>query len=220
MKRRTKKVVLSFAIMLSVFPFFTNCSEPMKSFESSGEDSFSSTTSPVGGKTSAVNERALLSADQVLKSMSSVTGIEIDSQITDEYARQQDVLSGSFNLDTVTPPMLIGITNLAAKFCNKLVTREAAIAFANAATRKQFKTINFSLQPAALAPADYTAAINSLAQAFWGRDATTAEITSLSDARTAFINGRDAARAVTQNTNSLMIYVCTGMLSSFESYTF
>ncbi len=218
-KRSTKKLALSFAVMVSVFPFFTNCSEPMKAFEVTYLASVGPADSAlsIAGKSSAVNEKALLSADQVLKSMTSVTGVPIDGQITDEYNRQQDVLAGSFNLETVTPPMLMGITNLAAEFCNKLVAREAGIA--DMATRKQFKTINFTVRPENLQAQDYTAAVNSLAMSFWGRETTTAELANFEEARTAFLAGRDMARPVTQNTNSLMLLICTGMLSSFDSYT-
>lgn len=218
MKRSTKKLALCIITMMLVFPFFTNCSEPMAPYETAYLSSTLDTALSTNGKASAVNEKALLSADQVLKSMASVTGIAIDSQITDEYNRQQDVLGASFNLETVTPPMLIGITNLAAKFCAKLVAREAAITAMN--MRKQFQTINFATRPESLQAQDYTMAVNSLAQAFWGRAATVAELASIDQARADFISGRDATRPVTQNTNSLMVLVCTGMLSSFDSYTF
>ncbi len=219
MRRSTKKLALSFIVMVSVFPFFTNCSEPMKSIgsvelTSSSDDSTLSSNS----KTLAVTERALLASDQVLKSMSSVTGIEIDGAITAEYSKQQDVLSGSFNLDTVTPPMLIGITNLAARFCSKLVTKEAAITAM--ASRRFFQTIPFATKPEALTAGVYAAAVQSLAKDFWGRDATSEELVSLNEARTNFLSGRDAAKATTSTTNALMVLVCTGMLASFESYTF
>ena len=87
------------------------------------------------------------------------------------------------------------------------------------ADRKQFKTINFATAPASLQPAEYTAAINSLALAFWGREATTAELASFDESRTLFVSGADPGRAATQKTNALMVMVCTGMLASFDSYT-
>ncbi len=220
MKRSTKKLALSFVVMISVFPFFTNCSEPLRPVEVAYLASVGpgDTALSVTGTSSAINEKALLSSGQVLESMSSVTGIPIDTPVQSEYQRQLDVLAGSFNLETVTPPMLIGITNISAAFCNQLVTREAKIA--TMAMRKQFKTINFATRPENLQAQDFTAAVQSLALAFWGREATTAELASFDEARASFLSGRDMTRAVTQNTNSLMILICTGMLSSFDSYTY
>lgn len=219
MRRSTKKLVLSFAVMCTVFPFFTNCSEPMKPFEQTYLASVTSDTIlSSNGKSSAINEKALLSAEQILKSMSSVTDVPIDGDITREYNRNQDVLAGSYNLDQVTPPMLIGFTNIAAEFCNKLVNREAAIS--NMDMRKQFKTINFTLRSDAIPATEFTAAINSLALSFWGREATTSELASFETARMSFLSGRDPARAATSTSASLMKFVCTGMLSSFDSYTF
>lgn len=216
MRRSTKQLALSLVTILSVFPFFSNCSAPMEGFVALASLA-PDTALSVTGKSSAVNERALLTAEQVLKSMSSVTGVPIDNDITGEYGRQQDVLSGSFSLETVTAPMLIGITNLSGKFCAKLVARESGQS--NLAMRKFFKTIAFNTRPENLQAADYSAALEALALSFWGRSPSSTEMNDLMTARTEFLSGRDSTKASTSTTSALMVMVCTGMLASFESYT-
>lgn len=170
-----------------------------------------------GAKASATNPAALLSAEQVLRSMASVTNITIDGSVINEYKLQQDVLSGSYNLDTVTSPMLIGVVNLAGKFCPKLIEKERAQS--DLTKREVFKTLNFTVKPDALVATDYTSALQELALKIWGRQATAEELDLLNQARIDFIAGKDIAKANTSTTAALMVMVCTGMLSSFDAIT-
>lgn len=165
-----------------------------------------------------VTPYALLSAEQVYKSMVALTGTESNPRTMNEYNARQSVLSSSFDLKTITSPMLISITNLASVFCNETLAREVAL---QSGQRKFFGNVDFAKGVKSLDPASYTSAIDKLSGAFWGRSPSSDEAQVLNESREDFVSALNATEVASAiSSRNLMLFTCTGMLSSFDSYSF
>lgn len=161
---------------------------------------------------------ALLSAEQVYKSMSSLTGTESNPRTMAEYNARQSVLSSNFDLKTITSPMLISITNLASVFCNETLAREVAL---QSGERKFFGNVDFSKGAKNIDPVTYTSAIGKLSNAFWGRSPSSDEAQVLNEGKEDFVSALTATDVASANSSrNLMLFACTGMLSSFDAYSF
>lgn len=165
-----------------------------------------------------VTPYALLSAEQVYKSMSSLTGTTSNPRTMAEYNARQSVLSSSFDLKTITSPMLISITNLASVFCSETLAREVPL---QSAERKFFANVDFTKGAKSIDPAAYTSTIGKLSNAFWGRSPSSEETQVLNEGKEDFVSAMTAADvASATSSRNLMLFACTGMLSSFDSYSF
>jgi hypothetical protein len=175
-------------------------------------------SAPVQAPAPTANPVALLSSEQVLKGMASVTGVPVNATIMTEYNTRSAVLATGNDLGMVNSPMLIGLTNLASQFCQQLVTNEAAMA---AASRRFTASIDYTKGVSSVTDANYSAVTNAMAMAFWGRPASSDENTILLQAKADFISGlTGSALTAASGTSNLMLYTCTGMLASFEAYSF
>lgn len=164
------------------------------------------------------NPYALLSAEQVFKSYSSVTGVAPTQGITQDYNNRQAVLASSFNLKTVTSPMLIAATNLGSSFCFELITREMAL---QANQRAFFTAIDFTRGIASVTDSAFQSSIQNMSYAFWGRSPNSQESVILNEERESFANDFTAAEAGNRNsTRELMLFSCTAMLVSFDTISF
>ena len=79
---------------------FQNCSRTPFGLSGFGSADFDSLSSTEDSSTS--NPVALLSAEQVFKSMSSVTGMQPNARIISEYNMRQSVLASGFELGLAT----------------------------------------------------------------------------------------------------------------------
>ena len=164
------------------------------------------------------NSYALLSSDQVLRSMMSVTGTGPAPNVNQEYSRQSPVLATDFKLSSVTPPMMIAITNLASAFCINELNIEKALP---AAQRRFYGAVDFGQGVGAVTDAIFTQTAGQLAQSFWGRSLSTVETGILLDGRNDFISGFAANDLSSRlNTQNLMVYTCSAMLASFDAISF
>lgn len=176
------------------------------------------TAAPVQAPAPTANPVALLSAEQVLKGMASVTGQPISATIMTEYNTRSAVLATGNDLSMVSSPMLIGLTNLASQYCQALVTAEAAEA---AASRKFTASIDYTKAVGSVTDANYSLMTNAMAMAFWGRPASADENTILLQAKADFISAlTGSSLTAVASTSNLVLYACTGMLASFEAYSF
>lgn len=217
MMMKTKKIILTL-LGTSLLTITTGCGQTpfgvLGGFQSSEiatdglEDALSSKTTPY----------ALLSSEQVYKSMSSLTGTPFNNQTMNEYNARQAVLASGFDLKMITSPMLISITNLASVFCNETLSRESALP---ADQRKFFGDVDFSKGATNIDPASYSSVSGKLSMAFWGRSPSSEEAQVLNEGKNEFVAALAAADAMNANSSrNLMLFTCTGMLSSFDTYTF
>jgi len=220
------KKLFAFALLLALSPFLITQGCGQMAYGPSGFDSSASSSSSLsgggGGDAPAPNITsnpvALLSSEQVLKSMASVTGTPVDATIMTEYNLRQSVLGSGFDLSLVNSPMLIGLTNLASQFCNETVTREAALA---STSRRYMASVDFTKPVSGVSDAVFASVVNNFAMALWGRAPTADESTTLLQGRADFVTALTGSNlTAVKSTNNLMLFTCTGMLSSFAAYSF
>jgi hypothetical protein len=163
---------------------------------------------------------ALLSADQVFKSMASVTGIAPDAAITTEYNSVSNVLSSGYDLRLLTSPMMIGSANLASRFCNATIAGTTA--------KERFysgidftKGIENNSGAQLLSEEAYQSSVEKMGQAFWGRMPSSEEFQIISEAKSEFLaEYTPAERQSADSSTKLMLFTCTAMLVSFDAMSF
>jgi hypothetical protein len=221
------KKIFAFLLLLALSPFLITQGCGQMAYGPNGfeGDSSSGSLSSAGGggdygpaPNITANPVALLSAEQVLKSMSSVTATPISTSIMNEYNNRQSVLGSDYDLNLVTSPMLIGLTNLASQVCKEAIARESAM---SANQRRFMASVDFSKPASSVSNTIYDSVINNFAMSFWGRDLTADEETILLQGRSEFMSALSSNDAKSNNsTSNLMLFTCTGMLASFDAYSF
>jgi hypothetical protein len=165
------------------------------------------------------NPHSLLSGEQVLRGMLSVTGTAITerNQIRTEYNTRSSLFASSYDLQAVTSPMMIAVTNLASEVCRATVDRERILP---SEQRKFFRGVDFSRGPASITEDVYMSNLRTMAMSFWGRDLNDSEIRALADGRTEFQAGIPNGQASSNvQTQSLLLFSCTAMLGTFDALT-
>lgn len=216
MKRSS--LVLSFTVlMVFVSAVFNNCAK--SGFQVDGRtvaSSLDSTSSIDSMSVSDAVNTSMLTADQLLRSMSSLTGVPVDSAVNAEYARLRSAFGETFSLHKVTAPMLLSLTSLAGVFCARAVDREAALP---SDQRKLFKYVNFAAPVSSFNNEAYTDAVNGLALRFWSRQPKASESSLIRNSRDAFVQGISGTISDVKYTKHLAVYLCTATLSSFDSFS-
>lgn len=178
------------------------------------------------------NPVALLTFEQILKSMSSLTNVPItpsyaanekgeaypvEREVVRVYKLYKSAFAEDFNTSSITAPMLVGITNLAGAFCAEMIEIEKS---KNANDRNVFKEFDFTKTLSSQSEKEYLSIINSLSWTFWGRAITREEQSHFLDFRNTFMSDSSAAELnSTKSAQDLLHSVCTPMLASTESYT-
>lgn len=211
-----KKHLVAALVILCLPLMYNACGQTP--FGAIGFDIHQSSTGGIVEENKTKNPYALLSAEEVLKSFSSVTETPINNAIMNEYNARNTILSPNNDLKLSTAPMMIAIGNLAGLYCEEILNREVGLA---AADRKFYPAINFGGNITAITDAQFQQSIENLAVRFWGRAPASAEVAALQTAKTEFNtalanNERNAAAS----SRNLMLFTCTGMLASVDSYTF
>lgn len=191
---------------------FMNCS----GFEEMSSSSSFGTTSTISSEPEVQNY-TVQSSEQLVRSLASVTGVDYNNTIINEFNARRALMSTDYSLKTVTAPMLISISNLSSQFCSELIRRESALA---PGQRGLFKTVDFTRGLNAIQEADYGLELDALGLKFWGRSITTEEKSILNELRLNFTQALTTdARNTAAQTRSLMVTTCTSMLSSFDFIT-
>jgi hypothetical protein len=211
-KTNLKRYFLITSTSVLLMNFFMNCS----GFEQSNSSSSVGSTAVISSQPEEQNY-SVQSSDQLVRSLASVTGVDYNQTITNEYNTRRALMSTDYDLKTVTAPMLISISNLSSQFCSELVRRESALATAQ---RSLFRTVDFTRGLTSIQDADFGTELDALSLKFWGRAISTEERTILNELRSAYSQALtvDARNSSTQ-TRNLMVTTCTSMLSSFEFIT-
>jgi hypothetical protein len=209
--RRYVPIIFCTSLLLFGGLIFQNC-ESGSFIAHHSEESFSSTLSQ------AWNPYALLTGDQILRSMYSVTGLPTSKNVANEYDQRQASFASNYELKGITPPMLIGMTDLASVFCTETLVSEVSIAFNQ---RKLFNSIDFTQPISAMSSDSYLTAVDRMAVQFWGHSPTASEQDILLEGRSDFITAMNATELADKaNTQQLMKYTCSAMLASFDAISF
>lgn len=161
---------------------------------------------------------ALLSSEQMLKSMSSLTNTPVNGALMNEYNNRQAVFAGGNDLKLVTSPMLIGVTNLSSVFCNETLNRETGLP---AAQRRLFGDINFASNVRNVSEQNFAGVADKLSRAFWGRAPSSEELQILVIGKNEFVTALTTQEAnANASSRNLMLFTCTAMLSSLDAYQF
>lgn len=163
---------------------------------------------------------ALLTGEQLLKSMASTTGVEITPQISTEYSKASSTFAGSTDLKVMTSSMMINATNLASQFCSESLTQTTV-------KGKLYSEIDFSKGilgsdgSPILDDDKYEQAVESLGRSFWGRSPSSEEKAIIYEAKNEFVNEfSDTEKKDPTATQKLMLFTCTALLVSFDAISF
>ncbi|MGZ5279194.1 MAG: hypothetical protein ACXWC9_04585 [Pseudobdellovibrionaceae bacterium] len=218
--RKAIKAMISLATLIGFAMIFQNCGQTPLGVLGFNAEEQDSTIESEQNSESVSAQYALLSSDQVFKSMASVTGIAPNTTITNEYNQVSLILSSGYDLRSVNSPMMIGSANLASRFCNEMITQTDArdrfypgIDFA-----KGIETNDGSLN---LTDEAYQTSIENMSQAFWGRSPSSEEFQAFAEAKDEFLaDYTPAERRAVNSSTRLMLFTCTAMLVSFDAMSF
>ncbi len=216
MKTITRHSALALVAILNL-TLFENCNGFRMSFDLPSSD----TGLPPGvlaDQTGDTVSAKILTADQMLVSFGQLTKVNPTSdKIKTEFSNRSGVLADGFALSAVSAPLLIGVANLTSQFCDEAIGKEQTAA---PQARRLFNNVDFNSGLTAFSSNSYQAMVSNLALKFWGREISAAEQAILSKGRldfeNSFVGNRETGAAVV----NLVLYTCTGMLSSFDSITF
>ena len=164
---------------------------------------------------------SLVYANQVLNNMLSVTNVKTPSQETLNFYEDNKANISEFGAaDSLNAPMIMTIMGLGAEVCHDLILQE--ISPAN--PRNIFNSIDFSLAPGAIDDASLSETVRHMARSFWGRNETPEELDvilqsvreAMSDPKTSLI-GPETSLIGPEGTKGLIIYICSGMLTSIDA---
>ena len=213
-----KQKHIIFASMVVLLAAYQNCGQAFMN-KSSDTGDFASSGLSVESEYKSSNPVALLSYEQVFKSMVSVTGVPANNgAINQEFDRRSSLFASSYDLKNVNPPMLMGIANLASVFCNQTLNTEVGAA---STARKFFTDVDFNRNVASFTDPILVSSAEKMALSFWGRNLSADEISLLKNSKAEFLADYTATELnATASSRNLALYTCTAMLASNDSYTF
>lgn len=212
--------IITLSCFLVILLGYQNCGQTLLTKDSGSQDLASSSVAMGFQEEYKISSPvALLSYEQVFKSMASVTGVPVTNQaVNSEFNQRSGLFAANYDVKNVNSPMLMGITNLASVFCNQVLTTEMAAADSG---RKFYNGVNFNAGVASFSQSSFQNSLNKMALAFWGRNMTVAELSNMQSSRDEFLADYSAAELANANsTRNLTLFSCTAMLASTDSYTF
>ena len=160
---------------------------------------------------------SLMSGEQMMRSMSNVTKTEINATIANEFNTRKTLMTGNFAVDSVTSPMMISVTNLASRFCEAMVNREAAL---TSPERRFLQAVDFSKPVADLSDVQFSDAVTKMGASILGRNISPDELSILFEGRRDFEANIPAAnRGQSAQTKLLFLFSCSGLMSTFDFIT-
>jgi hypothetical protein len=170
--------------------------------------------------TMALYHKAMLTGDQYLQTIFTLTGVPNDAgaaAVRTNYLASAGNFAVETDVKLITSPMLLSVGNLAGQVCQLAITREQGQA---AAGRRMFVNINFGVGPQNNLTA-FDQAYLKMAQLFWGRSPDATEIQLGKDLVNGIINQAAAAdRTAASTTTDVALAMCAGLLSTVEVLTF
>lgn len=167
---------------------------------------------------------SVLSAEQLLKSMTAVTGVKSigdmanndDKLIRETFSQRQNALPVTKDLDVISGPMMVSVANLAGAFCSKLIKEEKGNA--SAPSRRFFKEFDFAMGPAAISSSGFDMVVKRMGRNFWGREVTVEELDSIRATMLGeFVTNAEGTRAQPDRTSDVASGLCVTMLTAFDA---
>ncbi|MDX9730958.1 MAG: hypothetical protein RBT63_04220 [Bdellovibrionales bacterium] len=158
-------------------------------------------------------------SENVLVSLQMLTGVRtLSTRTLNTVSSAQAKITETGRADSVNAPMWLAVTNLAGEVCLDLIDEERAKA---AGERRFFGQVDFAAGPASLSQNVRNDAIRRMARNFWGRNETAAERTviNMSMEQILELPRRTNANEVT-DTQDVVLFMCTSMLSSLDAIKF
>lgn len=212
MKKPRKKLVLVSVAGFFLVNAFMNCSG-FEEFDINGSISPSAT---IQSKTEHQNY-TIQSADQMIRSMASVTDVNYETTIVNEFDIRKALLSTDYSMGTVTAPMMISIANLGSQFCNELIKKETSL---SATERVFFKNVDFNKPVLEIQADQFDQILNVLSNKFWGRKISQEEKIILNNYKVEFIESiPEASKSSVVQTKGLILSTCTAVLGSIDFIT-
>ena len=158
-------------------------------------------------------------SENIITSMQLQTGLAtVSARTLTANTNAKAKITETGKADSVNAPMWMAVTNLAGEVCLDLVTDEKAKA---ATARRFFGQVDFTRAPASFTSDIKSDLIRRMARNFWGRNETVAERTVLvSSLDTAIADARRTNVNDATETEDILVYTCTAMLSSLNAITF
>lgn len=210
---KTTLPICGFVLMMS----FQNCSPGV--VQSSKLASSGTSNGASGNLDEDTKPVTVAYSENTLPTMQLQTGMQTVSART-LTAKTQAVakITETGKVDTLNAPGLMAVTNLAGEVCLDLITEEKAKA---AATRRFFNQVDFTKAAATLTADNKADLVRRMSRNFFGRNETSAEKTLiLSSIDAAIADARRTGVSDGVDTEDIMIYTCSAMLSSLDAYTF
>ena len=157
-----------------------------------------------------------ITSESLEQSMMQLTGIQTPSTAARQAIDSANSkLSPSGDADTVNAAMMLAIANVAGEFCLQLVDQERAV---TSDQRRFFKAVDFSRGPASVTPDQRTNVMKRLVRGFAAEDINSAEL-AYSQMMLSEFEGipRNAGVSDQTETQNLMIYACSSVLSSLRA---
>jgi hypothetical protein len=162
---------------------------------------------------------ALLSGEQVYRSMLSVAGISAPSnEIIGEYNRRKGSFATGNSVELMNSPMVIGMTSLGGEICNSIINREKPLKIES---RKYLGSVDLSKNVAAVTAEQYAEIIYNFSNYFWGRPVTEEEQGILNEFRTSYETALSATdKAAVASSTKLVLSTCAALISTFDAMTY
>lgn len=158
-------------------------------------------------------------SENIITSMQLQTGLAtVSARTLTANTNAKAKITETGKADSVNAPMWMAVTNLASEVCLDLITDEKAKA---ATARRFFGQVDFTRAPSSFTSETKSDMIRRMARNFWGRNETVAEKTVLvSSLDAAVADSRRTGANDAAETEDILIYTCTAMLSSLNAITF
>ena len=214
MKNMKTKAFVLVSLFVAMAVGYQNCGDSAGSGYNVAGSNGSNLSTPGGNGDIAVIAEArtasVISANRVMDSMVSCLGtIEPSDATRQEYDRLKGSCSVEGSANSISQPMLAAFTILGGEACNDLINIEEQRAQGE---RRIFNSVDFDAGPNANFNA-ISDVVRRLSRSCWGRNETSQELRDLEIGVSQAFGNANGAR----NTRMSMLYLCTIMVSSFNS---
>lgn len=218
MRKTTVVVMSATAVLLQLT--FSNCGRMGVDPELvKGTADSASLSADVPSLGSGDTNRKLLTADQIQRSFADLTGVSVFNEVTTSaFKASAAILPDDFNVRTTTSPYLVAVTNLASDYCDQSIKQSTT--GAGSIDGLPFRSLPLESAVNQLDGINYKNYVQALAKRFWGRSASAEELQAFVDARAEFVAGIESNPSSPAHTRALALFVCSAMLSSFDTITF
>ncbi|MCJ8276999.1 MAG: hypothetical protein HRT44_13440 [Bdellovibrionales bacterium] len=212
---RIAKITVSLTLFAVLLLAFANCSK----FSSQDFVGTEGLASSPGGNGDIVAKpdtltASVISSNRALDSLVSCLGtVEPNAAARREMDKYQGSFSVEGKANSVTAPMVSAMTTVAAEVCLDLINRERGV---EANQRRIFPSIDFDSNDATVDSAQVANVVRRLSRSCWGRNETSEELDSITDAFNGAFSSGDDNR---DGTRKKMLFLCTTVSASLAAYS-